>query len=385
MRRPIYMDHHATTPLDPDVLAIMTPYLLGEKSRRAEEEAVEIARGQVARLIGATPEEIRFTGGATESDNIAIKGVARALRDRGRHIVTCNIEHKAVMDTCHRLEEEGFSVTYLPVDAYGMLDPKAVEDTLTPETILITLIHGHNEIGTINPIREIGQIAKKHGVLFHSDAVQTVGKIPVHVDDLGVDLLSVSAHKIYGPKGIGALYVRRKSPEIHLAPLTVGEPLSHASGIVGLGTACVRCATGMEEEEKRLTRLRNRLYQGLLDRVDDIFLNGHPTQRLPANLNVSFAFIEGGSLLLSLRDIAVSSGSACTSRTTVDPSYVLLALGRDETLAQSALRFGLGRANTEEEIDYAVEIVSRQAKKLRSLSTHYRLRPSHSSENPNRG
>jgi cysteine desulfurase len=374
MKKPVYMDHHATTPLDPRILEAITPYYLGERSFQEEQEAIAASRRRIARLIGAQPEEIRFTTGATESDNLALKGVAYANRDRGDHIITCRIEHKAVLDACGRLEREGFSVTYLPVDGYGMVDPEAVARAITDRTILISIIHGHNEIGTINPIREIGQIAQARGILFHSDAVQTTGKIPMNAEALGVDLLSVSAHKMYGPKGVGALYVRRGSPPLRITPILGEESVANVPGIVGLGLACELCEAVMHDEAGRLATLRDRLYQGLRDRVDDICLNGHPTQRLPGNLNVCFAYIEGGSLLLSLRDIAVSSGSACTSRTTIDPSYVLLALGRDETLAQSAIRFGLGRGNTEEEVDYAIETIAQEARKLRSLSGHYRMR-----------
>lgn len=371
MNKPIYMDHHATTPLDPGALEAMIPYLLGERSEQEEQIAMETSRHQIAALIGANPDEIRFTTGATESDNLALKGSARASSERGAHLITSRIEHKAILDTCHRLEQEGYTITYLPVDAYGMVDPSDVEKAITDRTILISIVHGHNEIGTINPIREIGQIARTHGVLFHSDAVQTVGKIPVNVNDLGVDMLSISGHKLYGPKGIGALYVRRRSPEIRLKSILSGEHTLNVPGIVGFGVACSRCSHDLPGEALRLSHLRDHLYQGLLNQVDGLFLNGHPTQRLPGNLNVSFAFIEGGSLLLSLRDIAVSSGSACTSRTTIDPSYVLLALGRDEAMAQSALRFGLGRGNTLEEVDYAVDVVAREARKLRQLSVHY--------------
>ena len=365
------MDHHATTPLDPGALEAMIPYLLGERSEHDEQIAIETSRQQIAALIGAYPDEIRFTTGATESDNLAIKGSAHASGDSGAHLITSCIEHKAVLDACHRLEQEGYSMTYLPVDDYGMVNPVDLEKSITDRTILISVVHGHNEIGTINPIREISQIARRHGVLFHSDAVQTVGKIPVNVNDLGVDMLSISGHKLYGPKGIGALYVRRRTPEILLKAVLSSEHTVNVPGIVGFGAACVRCAQGLPEEAERLTQLRDHLYRGLLNQVDDLFLNGHPTQRLPGNLNVSFAYIEGGSLLLSLRDIAVSSGSACTSRTTIDPSYVLLALGRDEAMAQSALRFGLGRGNSQEEVDYAVTVVAREARKLRQLSSRY--------------
>lgn len=374
MKKPIYMDHHATTPVDAEVLTAMTPYYLGEYSAAEEQAAVAQGRSRVARLIGATPDEIRFTTGATEADNLAVKGVAYANRDRGNHIITSCVEHKAVLDSCERLEHEGFEITYLPVDQYGMIDPDSVARAITDRTILISLIHGNNEVGTINPLAEVGRMARSRGVLFHSDAVQTVGKIPVHVEDLGVDMLSVSAHKIYGPKGIGALYIRRRAPKIRITPI-LGEGFDdNVPGIVGLGAACEICGRLLHDEAKRLTSLRDRLYHGLIDRIDDIYLNGHPVKRLPGNLNMSFAYIEGGSLLLSLRDIAVSSGSACTARTTIDPSYVLMAMGRDETLAQSAVRFGLGRGNTEEEVDYTVETIAVETRKLRSLSAHYTMK-----------
>lgn len=371
MKTPIYMDHHATTPLDTGIFERMTPFLLGECSDEEEREAVERSRAQVARLIGATPDEIRFTTGATEADNLAVKGVAYANRDRGNHIITCQIEHKAVLDACERLEEEEFEVTRLPVDAFGMVDPEVVARAVTDRTILISIMHASNEVGTIQPVAEIGRLARERGILFHSDAVQTVGKIPVQVDDIHVDLMSISAHKMYGPKGVGALYIRRRIPEIRFLPLLDDAGERNVPGIVGLGAACALREPVMEDEAARLKKLRDRLYHGLIERIDDAYLNGHPTQRLPGNLNMSFAYIEGGSLLLSLRDIAVSSGSACTSRTTVDPSYVLMAMGRDETLAQSALRFGLGRGNTEAEVDYAVEVIAREARKLRGMSARY--------------
>lgn len=374
MKKPIYMDHHATTPVDPSVLHAMVPYYLGGCSERAAREAVEQSRAQVARLIGAHPDEIRFTSGATESDNLAIKGVAYACRDRGNHIITCQIEHKAVLDSCGRLEREGFEVTCLPVDQYGQVDPDAVDRAITDRTILISIMHANNEVGTIHPLADIGRIAQTHGVLFHSDAVQTVGKIPVNVDALGIDLLSISAHKIYGPKGVGALYVRHRTPPIRLAPLFDGPDETNVPGIVGLGAACALCIRVMDDEAVRLVQLRERLYHGLLDRVEDVYLNGHPVHRLPGNLNMSFEFIEGGSLLLSLRDIAVSAGSACTSKTTVDPSYVLLAMGRDAALAQSAIRFGLGRRNTEEEVEYTIETIATEARKLRAMSVHYSIK-----------
>ena len=368
------MDHHATTPVDPRVLEAITPYYLDAYSESEFREAVALSRSRVAGLIGARPDEIRYTSGATESDNLAIKGVAYGNRDCGNHIITSQVEHKAVLDCCERLEQEGFEVTYLPVDSYGMVDPDSVSDAITDRTFLISLIYGNNEVGTINPLEEIGKIARERGILFHSDAVQAVGKIPVDVDAIGVDLLSLSAHKIYGPKGVGALYIRRHTPAIHLISMLGEERTGNLPGIVGLGHACEISGQVMYEEAKRLKGLRARLYHGLMNAVDLIILNGHPEKRLPGNLNMCFSYIEGGSLLLSLRDIAVSSGSACTSRTTIDPSYVLLAMGRDQTLAQSAIRFGLGRWNTGEEVDYVVETIAVETRKLRSMSAHYTMK-----------
>ena len=368
------MDHHATTPVDPRILEAITPHYLDECSASETQQAVALSRARVARLIGAQADEIHFVSGATEADNLAVKGIAYANRDRGNHIITSQVEHKAVLDCCERLEQEGFEVTYLPVDLHGMVDPEAVSDAITDRTILVSLIYGNNEIGTINPLEDIGRIARDRGVLIHSDAVQAVGKIPMHVDTIGADLLSLSAHKMYGAKGIGALYVRRRTPGIRMVSMLGEDRPWNLPGIVGMGLACEISGEAIPEEGERLKALRIRLHDGLVNAVEDIILNGHPEQRLPGNLNMCFSYIEGGSLLLSLRDIAVSSGSACTSRTTIDPSYVLLALGRDQTLAQSAIRFGLGRWNTEEEVDYVVEAIAAEARKLRSMSAHYTMR-----------
>jgi len=374
MKKPVYMDHHATTPVDPRILEAITPYYLDGCSASEAQQAIALSRGRVARLIGAQKDEIHYTSGATEADNLAVKGIAYANRDRGNHIITSQVEHKAVLDCCERLEQEGFEVTYLPVDCHGMVDPESVSEAITERTILVSLIYANNEIGTINPLEDIGKITRDRGVLFHSDAVQAVGKIPVHVDTIGVDLLSLSAHKMYGAKGIGALYVRRRTPGIRMASILGEDRPRNLPGIVGLGLACEISGEVMPEEGERLKALRIRLHDGLVNAVEDIILNGHPVHRLPGNLNMCFSYIEGGSLLLSLRDIAVSSGSACTSRTTIDPSYVLLALGRDRALAQGALRFGLGRWSTEEEVDYVVETVAVEARKLRSMSAHFTMR-----------
>ena len=371
MKLPIYMDHHATTPLDPEILEAMRPYYLKSLSAVDCEEAIARSREKVAQLIGASPSEIYFTSGATESDNIAIKGVAVGLREKGRHIITSQIEHKAVMDTCAKLERDGFLITYLPVDSAGMISPDDVKKAMRPDTILITLVYGNNEIGTIYPMEAIGGVAREAGVLLHSDAVQAVGKIPVYVDELSVDLLSLSAHKMYGPKGVGALYIRNSVPPIPVESPLGNEQVANVPGIVGLGMACRLRELVLKDEAKRLLALRSRLHERLVRSVEEVYLNGTLENRLPGNLNMSFAHIEGGSLLLSLRDVAVSSGSACTSRTTVDPSYVLMALGRDKDLAQSAIRFGLGKGNTAEEVDYVANAIAVSARKLRSLSARY--------------
>ena len=386
MNRPIYLDHHATTPIAPAVLEAMLPYFTEKFGNAASsthrygweaEEAVHTAREQVAALIKAKPEEIIFTSGATESDNLALKGIAWAYRDKGQHIITTTTEHKAVLDTCQALERQGFEVTYVPVDRTGRVDPEDIRKAITPQTILISVMYVNSEIGTIGPLAEIGAIARQHGVLFHSDAVQGVGKIACDVDTLQVDLLSLSAHKIYGPKGIGALYVREAHPErIRLQPIIDGggheqgfrSGTLNVPGIVGMGQACALCQQLWPEESVRLRRLRQRLYAGLTARLDDVYLNGHPEQRVPGNLNLSFAYAEGESLLLSLKDIvALSSGSACTSASH-EPSYVLQAIGVPDSLAHSSIRFGLGRGTTEAEIDTVIEAVVEKVERLRALS-----------------
>jgi cysteine desulfurase len=390
VKTPIYMDNHATTRCDPRVVEAMLPYFTEKFGNAASrnhcfgweaEEAVDKARNQVAALIGAKSKEIIWTSGATESDNLAIKGVVEFYKEKGNHIVTCVTEHKAVLDSCRALERQGkATVTYLPVDNYGMVDPDAVRAALTDKTVLISIMYANNEIGTIHPIREIGKIAKDKGILFHCDGVQAAGKIPVDVDKDGVDLLAMSGHKIYGPKGIGALYVRSKGPRVRLTPIIDGgghergmrSGTLNVTGIVGMGAACEIAGQEMSDEAARLTELRNKLQAGIFERLDEVFVNGHPTQRLPGNLNVSFAYVEGESLLMGISDIAVSSGSACTSAT-LEPSYVIRALGINEELAHSSIRFGLGRFNTEAEVDFVTDRVSKEVKRLRDMSPLYEM------------
>ena len=390
MELPIYFDHHATTPIAPSVLESMMPYLtksfgnasstthaFGQQARLA----VEQARKQIADLIGASPEEILFTSGATESDNLAIKGVAEGYRRRGNHIITTQIEHSAILDTCKVLERAGFEITYLPVDKYGMVDPQKVADGIRAETILISVIYASNEVGTINPLSAIGEIAWQHGILFHSDAVQGIGKIESNVDRLNVDLMSLTAHKMYGPKGVGVLYVRQKRPRIRLSPQNYGggqegkirSGTLNVPGIVGFGQACQLAQTEMQHEAERLTRLRDRLYQGLKNQIDLLHLNGHPAQRLPGNLNVSIEFVESLTLLEKLEKIALSTGSACSSNS-MTPSGVLTAMGIDESLARAPIRFGLGRDNTVAEVDYVILRMIEEIAKLRRLSPLYQMR-----------
>jgi cysteine desulfurase len=386
---PVYMDNHATTPVDPRVLDAMLPYFrekFGNSASRnhsfgwTAEEAVENARGQVARLINATPKEIIVTSGATESDNLAIKGVAEMYREKGNHIITQVTEHKAVLDTCKRLEKYGYEVTYLPVQKDGRVDLDELRRAITPKTILITIMYANNEIGVIQPIAEIGKIAKEKGVLFHVDGVQAAGKVPVDVQKDNIDLLSISAHKMYGPKGVGALYVRRRNPRVQLAAVIDGgghergmrSGTLNVPGIVGMGAAAEICQKEMPEESVRLRGLRDRLKDGLFARLDELYINGSMEHRLPNNLNVSFAFVEGESLLMGINDIAVSSGSACTSAT-LEPSYVLKALGVGEDLAHTSIRFGLGRFNTQEDVDYVTDRVSEVVIRLRELSPLYEM------------
>lgn len=389
MQTPIYLDNHATTPMDPRVLEAMLPYLgsrFGNAASRNHsfgweaEEATELARQQIASLIGANKKEIVFTSGSTESNNLAIKGVAEMYAERGNHIITAATEHKAVLDTCKRLEKHGYKVTYLPLKPDGLVDLDQLREAITDKTILVSIMYANNEIGVIQPIKEIGAICKERGVLFHTDATQAVGKIPVDVIKDNIDLLSLSGHKMYGPKGVGALYVRRRSPRVQLTAQIDGgghergmrSGTLNVPGIVGLGKACELCQQEMEEEGKRLGRLRDKLMNRLMSELDEVYINGTMEHRLPNNLNISFAYVEGESLLMGIHDIAVSSGSACTSAT-LEPSYVLKALGKGDDLAHSSIRFGLGRFTTEEEVDYAAESIIRIVKKLRELSPLYEL------------
>jgi cysteine desulfurase len=384
LRTPIYLDNHATTPLDPRVLEAMMPYLttrFGNASSRNHrfgweaEQAVEEARKQTAALIGASPQEMVFTSGATESDNLAIKGVAEAQAAQGDHLVTCGIEHKAVLDTCKKLEQRGWRVTCLPVDGEGLVDPEEVRAAIEARTVLVSIMYANNEVGAIQRVAEIGGICHERGVLFHSDAVQAVGKIPVNVIEDHVDLLSLSAHKMYGPKGVGALYVRRRNPRIELSAQMDGgghqrglrSGTLNVAGIVGLGAACAICQREMQPESRRLAQLRDRLQARLAAHLEQVAVNGSLAHRLPHNLNMSFADVEAESLMMGMSDVAVSSGSACTSAT-LEPSYVLKAMGLDDDHAHSSIRFGLGRFNTEEEVDYAAARVIEVVKKLRELS-----------------
>ena len=390
-RDPIYMDNQATTPVDPRVIEAMVPFLgeiYGNAASRnhafgwAAEEAVDRGRSQIADLVGARPKEIIFTSGATESDNLAIKGVAEFYADKGNHIITAVTEHKAVLDTCQALERANIAeVTYLPVDQYGRVDVDDVKKAIRDNTILISLMYANNEIGTLHPIREIGKLAKERGILFHCDATQGVGKIPVNVDEDGIDLMSMSAHKMYGPKGCGALYVRSRGPRVRLRAQMHGgghergmrSGTLNVAGIVGFGKACELCGRELEAEAGRLMSLRQRLYSGLTENLEEVYLNGHPTERIPGNLNLSFSYVEGESFLMGLnREIALSSGSACTSAT-LEPSYVLKALGVGEELAHTSIRFGLGRFNTEEDVDYVVKRVSEVVIRLREMSPLYEM------------
>jgi len=389
MKLPIYMDHHATTPVDSRVLEAMLPYFTQEfgnpASRNhafgwAAEKAVEHARQQVADLIGATAKEIIFTSGATEANNLALKGAAAMYAEKGNHIVTCAIEHKAVLDPCHQLEKQGFRVTYLPVRKDGLIELDALRGAITPKTILVSVMTANNEIGVIQPVADVGAIAKKAGVLFHTDAVQAVGKIPFDVNQVNADLVSLTAHKIYGPKGVGALYVRRRNPRVLLAEQISGgghergirSGTLNAPGIVGFGKAAELCRLDMADESARLRRLRDRLNEKLHQLLDGIYVNGSMEHRLPHSLNVSFAYVEGESLLMGINDVAVSSGSACTSAS-LEPSYVLKALGAGDDLAHSSIRFGLGRWTTEEEVDYVGEKVAAVVRRLREMSPLYEL------------
>ena len=389
LKLPIYMDYHATTPVDPRAVDAMLPYFTTEFGNAASrnhsfgwaaEEAVDTARQQVAGLIGANAKEIVFTSGATESDNLAIRGVAEMYREKGNHIITCVIEHKAVIDTCKRLEKDGARVTYLPVQKDGRISLDDLERAITGQTVLITIMAANNEIGVVQPIAEIGAIAKERGILFHTDAVQMVGKLPFDVNNLKVDLVSISAHKMYGPKGVGALYVRRRNPRVLLAPIIEGgghergmrSGTLNVPGIVGFGKAAELAKQEMTAESQRLRELRDYLNEKLHRQLDEIYVNGSMEHRLPHNLNVSFAYVEGESLLMGISDVAVSSGSACTSAS-LGPSYVLKALGAGDELAHSSIRFGLGRWTTKEEVDYVADKLTSVVSRLRDMSPLYEL------------
>ena len=391
LKFPIYMDNHATTPVDPRVVEAMLPYftqVFGNAASRSHafgwtaEKAVDQARDQVATLIGATGKEIVWTSGATESNNLALKGAAEFYKDRGNHIITAQTEHKAVLDTCKRLEKEGFEVTYLPVDQDGRVNPQRVTaamDAKPDKTILVSIMLANNEIGTVNPVEEIGAAVKQRGALFHIDAVQGAGKIPFDVNRAQADLVSVTAHKMYGPKGVGALYVRRK-PRVRLTAIIDGgghergmrSGTLNVPGIVGFGKAAEIAMTEMPAESARLLALRERLRLGLESQVSDTTVNGSLEHRLPGNLNISFAYIEGEAMLMGLKDVAVSSGSACTSAS-LEPSYVLRALGVAEEMAHTSIRFGLGRFNTEEEVDHVIKMVVDKVTKLREMSPLYEM------------
>jgi len=389
IKLPIYMDNHATTPMDPRVLEEMLPYFMekfGNAASRnhsfgwAAEEGVETARERIAKLIGATTKEVIFTSGATESDNLAIKGVAEMYREKGNHIITAVTEHKAVLDTGKRLEKYGYRVTYLPVQKDGLIDLDDLKRAIDDKTILVTIMAANNEIGVLQPIAEIGKLCHERGVIFHTDATQAIGKVPVDVTKQNIDLASISAHKMYGPKGVGALYVRRKNPRVQISAIIDGG--GHERGmrsgtlnvpsIVGLGKACALAQEEMPQESCRLPGLRNRLRDRITSRLDEVYVNGSMDHRLPGNLNISFAYVEGESLLMGINDIAVSSGSACTSAT-LEPSYVLKALGLGDDVAHSSIRFGIGRFNTEAEVDYVADKLIDTVRKLRELSPLYEM------------
>ena len=381
--QPIYLDYQATTPMDPRVLEAMMPYFthkFGNSGSRSHaygweaEEGTEKARAQVAKLIGADEKEVIFTSGATESNNLAIRGVAEFYKDRKNHIITTVTEHKCVLDTCRHLEQQGFEVTYLPVRQDGLLDLDVLRAAITDKTVLVSVMAVNNEIGVIQPLAEIGKICREKKVFFHTDAAQAAGKIPLDVEALNIDLMSISGHKIYGPKGIGALYVRRK-PRVRLVPMIVGggQERGFRSGTlptplcVGLGEAAEICMKEMDAEAKRLKKLQDRMLNGLRDKLTDIVVNGDLEQRIPGNLNISFAYVEGESLMMGIKNLAVSSGSACTSAS-LEPSYVLRALGVEEEMAHTSLRIGLGRFTTEHEVDTAVDELVRHVNKLREMS-----------------
>lgn len=389
MKLPIYMDYHATTPVDPRVFEVMKPYfteIFGNAASRSHsfgwvaEEAVEKARKQIADLINSDPKEIIFTSGATESDNLALKGVAEMYAEKGNHIITQVTEHKAILDSAKALERKGIKVTYLPVDKYGLIDLNQLAESITDKTILVSIMYANNEIGTVQPIEEIGKLCHEKGVLFHTDATQGLSTLPFDVQKMNIDLASFSAHKIYGPKGIGALYVRKKNPRVKLTPIIDGgghergmrSGTLNVPGIVGFGAAAELARLEREKDYQHEKFLRDKLKDGIFNNLDEVYLNGHPEKRLPNNLNVSFAYVEGESFIMGLKDVAVSSGSACTSAS-LEPSYVLKALNVGDDLAHSSIRFGLGRFNTEEEVDYVVDQIIKVVKKLRDLSPLYEM------------
>jgi len=388
IKLPIYMDNNATTPLDPRVLEAMMPYLTTEFGNAASrshpfgwkaEEAVDRAREQIASMIGGNEKEIVFTSGATESINLALKGAAEFYKEKGNHLITVRTEHKATLDTMKRLERQGFDVTYLPTDKDGRISAKQLREAISEKTILVSVMLANNEIGTVQPIAELGEVTREKGVLFHVDAVQGVGKVPFDVEKMKVDLASLSGHKIYGPKGIGALWVRRK-PRVRIAPIIDGgghergmrSGTLNVPGIVGFGKAAELAQQLMPEETKRTYQLRKRLQDYLFSHLDHLELNGHPTERLPGNLNTSFAYVEGEALMMAIKNVAVSSGSACTSAS-LEPSYVLRACGVSEDLAHTSIRFGIGRFNTEEEVDYVGKYVVDQVRRLREMSPLYEM------------
>jgi cysteine desulfurase len=389
MKSPIYLDNHATTRVDPRVVEAMLPYFTesfgNAASRNHEfgwvaEQGVENARKQVASLIGASPKEIIFTSGATESNNLAIKGVAEMYAEKGNHIITAATEHKAVLDTCKKLEKQGFRITILPVKGDGLVDLDMLREAITDKTILVSIMYANNEIGVVQPVAEIGKICRERGVLFHTDAVQAVGKIPVDVNADNIDIASLTAHKVYGPKGVGALYVRRRNPRVQLTAQMDGgghergmrSGTMNVPAIVGLGEACAIAQREMAAEIEHSRSLRDRLKARLEAGLDEVYVNGSMEHRLPGNLNISFAYVEGESLLMGISDVAVSSGSACTSAT-LEPSYVLKALGLGDEIAHSSIRFGIGRFNNQEEVDYVADKLIDVVTKLRELSPLYEM------------
>ncbi len=389
LKLPIYMDYQATTPMDLRVLEEMLPYFtdtFGNAASRNHsygweaEKAVDDGRERIANVIGADPREIIFTSGATESDNMALKGVAETYKTKGKHIITSMIEHKAIIDSAKRLETWGFDVTYITPREDGMTTAKMVEEAMTDETILVSIMTANNEIGVINPIREIGELCRSKKILFHTDGTQGFGKIPLDVNDDFIDLMSISAHKIYGPKGVGALYVRRRKPRVRLAAIIDGgghergmrSGTLNVSGVVGFGKAAELCQEEMKEEGIRLTNMRDKFKATLMESLEEVYLNGHETLRIPGNLNVSFPYVEGESLIMGLKDVAVSSGSACTSAS-LEPSYVLKAMGRGDELAHSSIRFGLGRFTTQDEVDFVAEKTVEVVNRMRDMSPLYEM------------